>query len=205
MWCDTRKRMAGGTGIFFAVLGFAVLIGGYAKASSTWKDNNCCEDGVNCALICELGCHDSTETVFEANDCCYSYEGSSPDTLIFLYAAGAFGAVLITMVTLELGDRICCECCQKFSAVILALVNAVGMVFIVVLAMVIAQKDETTDTTGCPDENDLSLLGLEGVYFAATIILGLSVACSIVVTFIECCCDDSGKDATGEEHPTVAP
>jgi len=191
--------MAGGAGIFFAVLGFVILIAGYAQASSKWKDENCCDGNTGCSALCNLSCNlDSTKTVFEKNDCCYSYEGDTPDTLIFLYAAGAFGAVLITMVTLELGDRICCECCQKFSAVILALVNAVGMVFIVVLAMVIVKKDETSDGT-CPDENDLSLLDLEGIYFAATIVLGISVAFSIVVTFIECCCDDS------DEHPTHAP
>jgi len=190
--------MAGGAGIFFAVLGFAILIAGYAQASSKWKDNNCC-DGASCSILCtNLSCNvEGVKTVFEKNDCCYSYEGDTPDTLIFLYGAGAFGAVLITMVTLELGDRICCECCQKFSAVILSLVNAVGMVFIVVLAMVIVKKEETSDGT-CPDENDLSLLDLEGIYFAATIVLGISVACSIVVTFIECCCDDS-------DHPTTAP
>jgi len=193
--CNTRKRILGGIGIFFAILGIALLGVGYGSTQTKWDDENCCDGGTGrCeSSLCNLACTFGSTTVFQKDACCYSIDASGPNGLIFLYGIGALGAVIVTVLTLELGDAICCECCQKFTAVVLAIINGVGMVFVIVLLVVLLDKT-ASDLEGCPDENVESLLGTTGITIAATLMLAAGVACSIVVTFIECCCDDSNKD-----------
>lgn len=197
----TRKRIVGFTGTALATLGFIILLAGWAQAGSKWDDNNCCKnackfDGVDSA--CNSGCV-SNDSVFQEGSftflgtsipCCYSVSASGPSALILICGIIAIAAVVLTVLILECGDKICCECCQKCTAIILGIQNLCGLIFAIVLVVVLAATDGGSGGQ-CSDTTVYTILGVNAVMIAGTVFLILGCICSVIVTFIECCCDDS--------------
>lgn len=198
----TRKRITAFTGMAFATLGFIILIAGWATADSKWKDENCCDGktcntcGGYCGLLGGSWFEDGTYSIGGSTlDCCYGTTDTGPDALIFLFGAVAMGVVLMTLCLLECGDKFCCECCQKCTAIILAIENITGLIFVIILIVVLLDTN-SSNIAGCDDTTIYHLVGVNGIMVAGTIFLALGVICSLIVTFIECCCDDANKEAT---------
>jgi len=194
----TRKRICSMLGTALASLGFILLIAGFSMADSKWAEEDCCQEKdcsnsaglVDCssALFCAGG-----DSYFESEDgCCFGTTDKGPSTSIFIFGAVGLGCVLFTLCMGELGDKLCCECCQKCSAVIVGIVNAIGLIFVVLLLLILVATVDSNDA--CESTTIYTLVGVSGIMVAATAFLGLGIICAIIVTFIECCCDDGGKE-----------
>jgi len=183
----TRKRIAGFTGVGLATLGFIIIIAAYATAAGKWDDENCC-DGADCPAACEaLYCRSSSDYYFSDGACCFSV-GSSPDTFLIICAVITLVTVVLTSLILECGDKICCECCQKCTAIIVGINDILGLIFVIIIFVILGA---TADSTGCDTTTEYKLVGVNGMAIAGTVFLLLGSICACVVTFIECCCDDS--------------
>lgn len=207
----TRKRIATIVGLCFSLLGFILVVAGASSISAQWDDENCCANK-DCTVggVCETLCN-LQETVFFTGekdswfepdsgkpDCCYGVDGESyPSAGINMgMGGGAFAIVVITAIILEFGDKVCCECCQKCTACIIAAMNILALVF-VILVIVFSLAPADADGDGCESYTIAGIFGQSGTYVAGFIFMALGVMAAIVVTFIECCCDDSGKDNDG--------
>jgi len=184
----TRKRIAGFTGVALATLGFIILIAGYATLASKWDDENCCKqtaaDCPNCSGLCLVN-----DGIMEYDGCCYSVN-DSPGIGMVIFGIVALAAVVLTSLILECGDKICCECCQKCTAIILGIQNIMALIFVIILFVILAATEDS-NLSGCPDTTAYKITGTNGTLMAGTVFLLLGSVCSCVVTFIECCCDDA--------------
>lgn len=188
----TRKRIAGFTGVGLATLGFIIIIAAYATAAGKWDDENCCDGASGCPSICQPNqfltvCNSSDDYYFSDGTCCFSV-GSSPDTFLIICAVITLVTVVLTSLILECGDKICCECCQKCTAIIIGINDILGLIFVIILFVILGA---TADSTGCDSTTEYKLVGVNGTAIAGTVFLLLGSICACVVTFIECCCDDS--------------
>lgn len=199
----TRKRIVSFIGLGLGGLGFILLIAGFASAGSKWDDEDCCK-GKTCGAACELLCGfgSSGDSWFEDSPgCCYGTSDNGPPPAIFIFGAVALGCVIITLLVLECGDKICCECCQKCTAVILGIINVIGLIFTILLIVaLLATTGGSSGATSCKDTTIYSLLGVNGVMVASVVFLAFGVVCSLVTTFIECCCDDSAEKGGAETN-----
>jgi len=189
----TRKRIAGFTGVALATLGFIILISAYATAASKWDDEDCCAGASGCpdgpifdctqgSAVCSFN-----DKVFSDGTCCYSV-GSGPDTFLVICGVITLVTVVLTSLILECGDKICCECCQKCTAIIVGINDILGLIFVIIIFVILGA---TADSTGCDTTTEYKLVGVNGMAIAGTVFLLLGSICACVVTFIECCCDDS--------------
>jgi len=213
----TRKRIATIVGLCFTLLGFILVLAATVTISSQWDDENCCANksctpGGYCQLAC-LGeeIQGDNDSWFEPDsskpDCCYGVDGDSySGSAIFMGMGGsAFAIVIITAIIIEFGDKVCCEACQKCTACIVATFNILALILIILTIVIGFQSTDSGDSdgNGCEDYNVTGLFGQTGTYLAGLIFMALGVIAAILVTFIECCCDDSDKENTG--GPTVSP
>jgi len=111
------------------------------------------------------------------------------------FGGGAFAIVVLTAVILEFGDKVCCECCQKCTACIIASMNILALVFVILLIVFSLTASDQNDDS-CDTMTVAGLFGQGGTYVAGFIFMALGVMAAILVTFIECCCDDGNKEAT---------
>jgi len=192
----TRKRIAGFTGVSLATIGFIIMIAAYASAAGKWDDENCCDGASGCPSICGpppgtgiLGtvCNSRDDYWFSDGTCCWSVN-DSPDTFLIIAAVIVLVTVVLTSLILECGDKICCECCQKCTAIIIGINDVVGLIFVIIIFVILGA---TEDSSGCDSTTVYKLVGVNGTAIAGTVFLLLGSICACVVTFIECCCDDS--------------
>jgi len=195
----TRKRVVGFTGTGLALLGFIILIAGYATASGKWDDENCCKNKTcdSCQIACPF--ISSGEGIFEDTSCCYTVQ-DKPSLNMVIFGLIAVGTVVVTSLILECGDKICCECCQKCTAIILGVQNIMGVVFVVILFLAITAS-VGTETVGCDAGSVYQLVGTEGTMMAGTVFILLGTVCACIVTFIECCCDDAESAENAKRGP----
>jgi len=206
----TRKRIATIVGLCCSLLGFILVVAATATIAGQWDDENCCAnksctEGGLCEDICahqeSIFFTGEKDSWFEPDSdkplCCYGVDGDSYDSagLQMGFAGGAFAIVVITAIILEFGDKVCCECCQKCTACIVASFNILALVFVILL-VVFSVASADSDSSGCDDYTVAGLFGQTGTYVAGYIFMAFGVMAAIVVTFIECCCDDTGKDDT---------
>jgi len=183
----TRKRIAGFTGVALATLGFIILIAAYATAGGKWDDEDCCK-GASCPSTCDLICNLGSSNIMSDGTCCYKV-GSSPDAFLVICGVITLVTVVLTSLILECGDKICCECCQKCTAILLGINDILGLVFVIIIFVILAATADSTP--GCSDTTEYKLVGVNGTCIAGTVFLLLGSICACVCTFIECCCDDA--------------
>merc|ERR1719300_605028 len=99
---------------------------------------------------------------------------------------------MVTAGILEFGDQYCNECCQKFFACGLGCANIANLAFLVLIIVLLTQPTDNDDAS-CPETNAATEFGAMGAATAAVIFFSLSIAACVVLSFIECCCDDAGK------------
>merc|ERR1712117_289524 len=200
----TRKRIVGFTGTGLALLGLIILIAGYATANGKWDDENCCKNKK--CNICTISCLGiaSNEGIMEemadgGGACCYTVRDKASIDLV-IFGLIAVGTVVVTSLILECGDKICCECCQKCTAIILGVQNILGMVMVVLLLLALTVT-VSTDAFGCDATTVYDVVGTKGTMMAGTVFILLGTLCACIVTFIECCCDDAESGAAAKRGP----
>jgi len=186
----TKKRIVGFSGIALATIGFIIIIAAFATAGSKWDDENCCK-GASCPSSCTLACL-VDDAIMSDGTCCYSV-GSGPDTFLVICGVITLVTVVLTSLILECGDKICCECCQKCTAIILGINDILGLIFVIIIFVILGA---TADSAGCDSTTEYKLVGVNGTCIAGTVFLLFGSICACVVTFIECCCD-SDSDSVG--------
>lgn len=190
----TRKRIVGFAGVGLATLGFIILIAGYGVAAGKWDDENCCKNktcDIDNILPCDALCsfpYNYDAIMEDSKGCCYKVN-DSPGIGMVIFGIVALATVALTSIILECGDKICCECCQKCTAIILGIQNILGLIFVIILFVIIAATESSTGA--CDDTTQYKLVGTQGIMMAGTVFLLLGTLCACIVTFIECCCDDS--------------
>lgn len=200
----TRKRIATVVGISVGVLGFILLLAGTIAVQSKWDDENVCNSGGPqsvCALFCSSG-----ESWFEKDGCCYGFSSEKyKGSTYLILGAAVVGVIIATSLILECGDAICCECCQKCTACILGISNILGLAFVILLLVLLTAVVAAQDS-GCDSMTAEGVFGQGGTIIAGVVFLALGCMVSVVLTFIECCCDDSkGNTGGGEVEAAVAP
>lgn len=203
----TRKRITGFVGTGLATLGFILFLSGWATAGSKWDSEDCCQNADKCDSYCAgLGClsrSSSDNRVFQDpqdETCCYEISTSGPGTGDLIFGLIGIGVVVVTILILECGDKICCECCQKCTACILGFQNILGLISMILIIVFLTAKEDGSD--GC-EASMYDTLGVMGLMVAGCIFLTLGIVCAIVASFIECCCDDS-EQAGGMDTKTAS-
>jgi len=184
-----------GAGVAFGMLGFILFVAAWGTVDGKWDSEDCCSDNSSssCA-ICVFSCMaDSSEACFEYDGCGYTIDADGPSSLSLVFSILGLVPILLTALILEFGDKFCCECCQKCTACLLAVTNALGALFLILVIVVSLTGASDDDNDGCDDVSEWQIFGVMGLVITAWVFMIIGIVCSIGVTFIECCCDDSDK------------
>lgn len=209
-----RKRISSAVGLGFATIGLILLIAAQVTYASKWSDEDCCGDSPSAecqrslpnqlGLSCEIGCaFDDNRSNFVDEGCCYAIAQTSPDFLVFLWGGGAFLVVLITFLVGECGDKCGDQCCQNITGGIVCCCDGIGLIFVVILFVALLGTQDN-DASSCDAASLQQILGVSGIFLAASVFMLIAVVCAMVTTFIGCCCDDAPDAKFGADKTANA-
>jgi len=200
----TKKRITATVGIVCGILALCLAGGGFAVNKDEYDKQCCdldtkqplpdapaaCQGGIffcSCGLI---GTGD-VESIIYSDNCCYQAPYKEAHPIIVIIMAVIFGCILGSVFLVECAEM-CPECCQKCTACIVGTINVIAAVMVIILIALFAAAKSINTATGCDDPTAGSgTLYIVSLLFAA----GGVIAC-IVMTAIECCCDEA-KDNSG--------